>query len=162
MAAYAFNGWRWGTIPDTSWLITVIERIASGERLYVDVIELNPPFSIWLYMMPVRLAMLLDIAPESAVRLYTILICLAGSALAGWMLASGAMLNRRSAALVSLALFAVSVLFSGNGFSERDQVGAVLGLAHFRACGVADPAGAATNDRCIGWRPALAPAFWRW
>ena len=105
MAAYAFNGWRWGTIPDTSWLITVIERIASGERLYVDVIEVNPPFSIGLYMMPVRLAMLLDIAPESAVRFYTILICLAGSALAGWMLASGAMLNRRSAAFVSLALF---------------------------------------------------------
>ena len=131
MAAYAFNGWRWGTIPDTSWLITVIERIASGERLYVDVIEVNPPFSIGLYMMPVRLAMLLDIAPESAVRLYTILICLAGSALAGWMLASGAMLNRRSAALVSLALFAVSVLFSGNGFSERDQVGAVLALPIF-------------------------------
>ena len=28
--AYAFNAWRWGTIPDTSWLITVAERVASG------------------------------------------------------------------------------------------------------------------------------------
>ena len=32
--AYAFNAWRWGTIPDTSWLITVAERVASGERLF--------------------------------------------------------------------------------------------------------------------------------
>jgi hypothetical protein len=131
IAAYVFNDWRWGTVPDTSWLITVIERIASGQRLYVDVIELNPPFSVWLYTGPVRLAMLLGVVPESAVRLYTILICLAGSALAGWMLASGAMLGHRCAAMASLALFAVAVLFSGNAFSERDQVGAVLALPLF-------------------------------
>ena len=80
-AAYAFNAWRWGTVPDTSWPITIIERIAAGERLYIDVIELNPPFSIWLYTVPVRLAMALGVEPENAVRLYTILLCLAGSAL---------------------------------------------------------------------------------
>jgi hypothetical protein len=131
IAAYAFNDWRWGTVPDTSWLITVIERIALGQRLYVDVIELNPPFSIWLYMVPVRLAMLLGVAPESAVRLYTILICLTGSALAGWILASGDMVGRRSAVMVTLALFAVAILVSGNSFSERDHVGAVLALPLF-------------------------------
>ena len=47
---------RWGTIADTSWLITVCERVLAGERLYVDLIETNPPFSVWLYMPPVALA----------------------------------------------------------------------------------------------------------
>lgn len=126
--AYAFNDWRWGTIPDTSWLITVIERIDAGQRLFVDVIELNPPFSIWLYVLPVRIAAFFDVAPESAIRLYTIAICLAGTALTGWMLASGGMLGRRSAASVAIALFSITVLISGNGFTERDQIGAVLGL----------------------------------
>lgn len=35
---------------DTSWLIVAGERILAGERIHVDVIETNPPFSIWLYM----------------------------------------------------------------------------------------------------------------
>ncbi|MDK4743480.1 hypothetical protein PH547_31940, partial [Rhizobium sp. CNPSo 3464] len=35
---------RWGTIVDTSWLITEAERVLNGERLYVDVIDNNPPF----------------------------------------------------------------------------------------------------------------------
>ena len=39
---------RWGTIPDTSWLITVCERMLSGERLYAEIYETNPPFSVWL------------------------------------------------------------------------------------------------------------------
>ena len=46
----------WGTIPDTSWLITVSERMLSGERLYSQIYETNPPFSVWLYMPPVAAA----------------------------------------------------------------------------------------------------------
>jgi hypothetical protein len=130
-SAYVFNAWRWGTIPDTSWLITVIERIKGGDRLYREVIETNPPFSVWLYVFPVRFADLVGIAPESAVRLYTILICLAGTSLAGWMLVCGGMMKRRGATIVSLVLFSITVLISGNAFTERDQIGAVLVLPLF-------------------------------
>ena len=126
--AYALNAWRWGTIPDTSWLTTVVELVASGQRLYSDVIETNPPFSIWLYAIPVRLAAALGVAPEGVVRLYTLIICLAGSALTGWMLAASGLLARRRATTVAVALFAVAVLLSGNAFSQRDQLGAVLCL----------------------------------
>lgn len=34
---------------DTSWLIVASERLLAGERLHIDLIETNPPFSIWLY-----------------------------------------------------------------------------------------------------------------
>ena len=156
--AHAFNAWRWGTIPDTSWLITVAERVASGERLFVDVIELNPPFSIWLYMGPVRLAMLAGVAPESVVRVYTMLICLAGSALAGWMLASSGMLPRRRAAMVSVALFAVAVLLPGNSFSERDQIGAVLGLPLLVLAGWRALPGPKPSPRTLHWLAAGAGA----
>ncbi len=38
------------TNVDVSWLIVVSERLLDGERLTVDVMEVNPPFSVWLYM----------------------------------------------------------------------------------------------------------------
>jgi hypothetical protein len=64
----AFYQQRWGTIADTSWLITVCERVLAGERLYVDLIETNPPFSVWLYMPPVALAKALGLSSEIPVQ----------------------------------------------------------------------------------------------
>jgi len=52
---------------DVSWLITVCERVLSGDRLYVDILELNPPASVWLYMPFVWLARAIGVRPEAAV-----------------------------------------------------------------------------------------------
>jgi hypothetical protein len=52
---------------DVSWLITVSERILSGDRLYVDILEVNPPASVWLYLPLVWLAKLLVAKPEAVV-----------------------------------------------------------------------------------------------
>src|SRR5690606_41055064 len=73
---------RWGVIPDTSWIITICERLLAGERLYADIIETNPPATVWLYLPPVRLAGVLGMAPEPLVHLYTYLACAGGLALA--------------------------------------------------------------------------------
>ena len=35
---------------DNSWLLVACERILDGQRLNIDFVEVNPPFSIWLYM----------------------------------------------------------------------------------------------------------------
>ncbi|TGQ38615.1 hypothetical protein [Mesorhizobium sp. M00.F.Ca.ET.216.01.1.1] len=73
----------WGTIPDTSWLITVCERMLSGERLYSQIYETNPPFSVWLYMPPVAMGRMLGIAPEILVRAWTYLAALVGLSFSG-------------------------------------------------------------------------------
>src|SRR5690349_5522576 len=52
---------------DVSWLITVNEKILSGQRLYVDIIEPNPPASVWLYTPEVWLAQQLGVRPEAIV-----------------------------------------------------------------------------------------------
>lgn len=52
---------------DVSWLITVSERVLSGSRLYVDVVEVNPPASVWLYLPFVWLAQASGIRPEAVV-----------------------------------------------------------------------------------------------
>src|SRR6266702_2835641 len=41
---------------DVSWLLTVGERILDGQRLYVDVIETNPPMAVLVYMPAIIIA----------------------------------------------------------------------------------------------------------
>jgi hypothetical protein len=52
---------------DVSWLITVSERVLSGDRLYVDIYEVNPPASVWLYLPLLWVAKLLGARPEAVV-----------------------------------------------------------------------------------------------
>ncbi len=52
---------------DVSWLITLAERVLSGDRLYVDIFEVNPPASVWLYLPLVWLAQLIGARPEAVV-----------------------------------------------------------------------------------------------
>ena len=49
---------------DVSWGITVAEKILAGARLYADVIEVNPPASIYLYLPQTALARALSLKPE--------------------------------------------------------------------------------------------------
>ncbi|WP_421915027.1 hypothetical protein [Mesorhizobium sp.] len=117
---------RWGTIPDTSWLITVCERMLSGERLYGQLHEPNPPFSVWLYLPPVATARMLGIAPEILVQAWVYLTAL----IAVWF--SGAIVKRagfpETASLLALgpAFYAMLVIFPGNVFSEREHFGVAL------------------------------------
>jgi hypothetical protein len=52
---------------DVSWLITVCERVLDGDRLYVGVLEVNPPASVWLYMPLVWLARMIGAKPEALI-----------------------------------------------------------------------------------------------
>ncbi|CDX37367.1 conserved membrane hypothetical protein [Mesorhizobium sp. SOD10] len=38
------------TNVDVSWLLVVCDRLLNGEHLHTDVMEINPPFSVWMYM----------------------------------------------------------------------------------------------------------------
>jgi hypothetical protein len=49
---------------DTSWLIVASERLLAGERMHIDLIETNPPFSIWLYMPFVWLQNMVGLSAE--------------------------------------------------------------------------------------------------
>ena len=52
---------------DVSYLITVSEKMLDGQRLYVDLIEFNPPASIFVYLPLVALARGLALRPEVVV-----------------------------------------------------------------------------------------------
>ncbi|WP_246685898.1 hypothetical protein [Mesorhizobium sp. B2-4-6] len=119
---------RWGIIPDTSWVITVCERMLAGSRLYVDIFEVNPPFTLWMFMPAAALAHKIGISPEIAVHAYSYAICLAGLGLAAWIARrAGFVENRTLFSLLPLFL-ALLVILPGNAFSEREHLGIALFL----------------------------------
>ncbi|WP_224546334.1 hypothetical protein [Mesorhizobium sp. CA16] len=119
---------RWGVIPDTSWVITLCEKMLAGSRLYVDVFEVNPPFTPWMFMPVVALAHKVGMSPEVAVHAYSYAICLAGLGFAG-LIARQAGLAENRALFQMLPLFlALLVIFPGNAFTEREQLGIALFL----------------------------------
>jgi hypothetical protein len=138
--AFAVQSLAWETNGDTSWLITVIDRLHAGDRLFVDIIEVNPPASVWLYLAPVQLSYLTGISPEILVRAYALLILAGGVAATGWIARDGQLMPDRALPPALAGLFAATTGLVGTSFSERDQIGVVLltplvALAAWRAIG---------------------------
>ncbi len=117
---------RWGVVPDTSWLITLCERMLAGDRLYVDLIETNPPFSVWLYMPPVYIANLLGVEPEYLACAYSYGLCVFGLWFAGVIAQRARFAENPALYRLTPVFLALLVLFPGNSFSEREHLGIAL------------------------------------
>ena len=117
---------RWGVVHDVSFIITTCERMLAGETLYIDLFEVNPPFTFWLFLPAVALADVLHLSPELVVHAFAYAICILGLGL-GALLAHRAKF-RDNVLLAPLlpAFLAVLVLLPGNSFAQRDQLGVAL------------------------------------
>ena len=106
---------------DVSWCVTLAEKVLDGERLYVDVIEINPPATMFLYVVPALMGRLSGLPAEffvdalvflaAAVSLWLSSRIMRGSGIdgdAGWTLAS----------VVAAALLILPV----HTFGEREHV----------------------------------------
>jgi hypothetical protein len=49
---------------DVAWLLYVARKWLGGQRLYEDLVEVNPPLIIWIYAVPAWLAMVLAVPPK--------------------------------------------------------------------------------------------------
>ena len=114
---------------DVSWGITVAEKILAGARLYVDVIEVNPPASIYLYLPQTALARALSLQPEWLVDASAFL----AAALSLWFTARIVRRNRllpegvsETAALTVMA-FVLTVL-PMRIFAEREHFALIAAL----------------------------------
>ncbi|TPJ74362.1 hypothetical protein [Mesorhizobium sp. B2-7-1] len=117
---------RWGVVPDTSWIITMCERILGGDRLYVDLIETNPPFTAWLFMPPVALAHALNLAPEIVVYVYVYAICLLGLGFAALIAKRAGFAENRTLFSMLPLFLALLVILPGNAFTQREHLGVAL------------------------------------
>jgi hypothetical protein len=112
--------------PDVSWLITVSERILAGGRLYVDILEPNPPMAGYLYMPPVLLARALRLAPEPFVVLWAVGFGLLTTGFAARLVTENRLLKHPELFWpVTLLLFLSAW---GEDFAQREHFAAMAGL----------------------------------
>jgi hypothetical protein len=111
---------RWGTVPDTSWLISMCER------LYAGVDEANPSLAVWLYMPPYVASVWLDVTPEFAVHVYTYALCAFGLGFAALIARRAGFAENAGLFALLPAFLALLILFPGNAFTQRDHIGATL------------------------------------
>lgn len=160
---------------DVSWLITVCERVLSGDRLYVDILEVNPPASVWLYLPLVALAKAIGARPEAAV--------VAGFAVAA--LASVAATVRLASKLdesppplpLTLALSFIALVLPMALFAQREHAAFLLALPATAAIALTAE-GKRLSVGTLAWTGAAAglaiaikpffalaiaaPALWAW
>lgn len=117
---------NFGVNGDASWIITMCERVLAGDRLYVDLIETNPPFTVWMFMPPVLLARWIGIAPEITMHLYTYAACIGGLWLAAAIIRRAGLPDRNGLLAILPVIVALLVLFPGNSFAEREHLGIAL------------------------------------
>jgi hypothetical protein len=121
---------------DVAGLITENELILAGQRLYVDILESNPPMAPFLYMPAVLLARLLGIAPETVVVVYAIGFGLVTSGISARAIAAAGLMKRPD--LLWPVLFLLAVAGWGEHFAQREHFAAmallpVLATAALRA-----------------------------
>ncbi len=111
---------------DVSWLLTASEGVLAGKRLYIDIVEVNPPASVWLYLPMVWLAHLLAVKVEAVVVIVTLALATAST----WgtaRLASG--LSRPPAPLPLFAVLAfVTMVFPAALFAQREHFALLFAL----------------------------------
>jgi hypothetical protein len=114
------------TATDVSWLITLSEKVLDGTRLYVDLIEVNPPASVLLYLPAVALARLIGLAPEIVVN--TLVFFAAGASL--WITSRILMRARLLDGVDgwAFAAFAASLLliFPARTFAQREHIAVIV------------------------------------
>jgi hypothetical protein len=112
---------------DASWYVYVAGRLLEGDRLYVDLIDTNPPLILWLNMGIVGAARAIGVAPLAAFRAGV--FALIGVSLAlSWRTSRGVPEVLRQA---SLATFGY-MLFVGVGpaFGQREHLMMALVLPY--------------------------------
>ena len=116
---------------DIAFMLYAAERVVGGARLYVDVVEINPPLIIALNLPAVLLSRLLGISDILAYRALTIATLAGALAFANWSLRrildpGGDALRHRLVLVLAFALF----LAVGNDFGQREHLLAALALPY--------------------------------
>ncbi|AMA57150.1 hypothetical protein [Bradyrhizobium sp. CCGE-LA001] len=116
---------------DLSCLLSEGEQILDGRQLGVDLFELNPPLSIYLYMPAAQLARWTGIAPEIIV-IVLVIIEIIGSLVVIDRAAAAAKLDARERNIWTCVLAFLLAVLPGAVFGQREHI-AVIAMTPFVA-----------------------------
>ena len=124
---------------DESWCLTMADRVLDGQRLYVDILEINPPATMFLYVVPALLGRVSGLPAEFFVDALVFL----ASGLSMWLvsriLRRAGMGGDDGRTLVSVTV-AVLLILPAHAFGEREHIALItfipiLAVAAVRAQG---------------------------
>jgi hypothetical protein len=112
---------------DVSWLLTVAERILDGQRLYVDVIETNPPMAVLVYIPAIVIARMLHLPAEMVTDALVFAAIAVSLAIAARSLRHSSVLDGLAGWPLAILAFAILAVLPAQTFGQREHI-AVLEL----------------------------------
>lgn len=107
---------------DVSWLLTAGDHLLDGQRLYVDILETNPPASVLLYLPALLLGRLTGMRAEAATVLLVLLLAVAMIAASARILIRAALLAPQHAPAARAIALAILTLLPAACFAQREQI----------------------------------------
>ena len=117
-----------GILPfnvDVSWWLIVCERILDGQRLYVDILETNPPMAGSVYMFGVFLARAIHARPE-VVTNALIFLMIAGSLALTWRILRLTSLRERAGGAAAVWTAIVLTILPMYDFGQREHLALIV------------------------------------
>jgi hypothetical protein len=129
-----------GSNMDVSWDLTLAEKVASGQRLYVDILEVNPPATVLLYLPAVLIERAIGLRADIAVELLVFFAAFASIYVSGRILSAAQLLDEVNCWRLAALTLAVLTVLPTRTFGEREHI-AVMALLPFLTLVMARGAG---------------------
>jgi hypothetical protein len=110
---------------DVSWLLTVAERVLDGQRLYVDVIETNPPMAVLTYIPGIAIARAFGWPVEMVTDGLIFAAIFASLGIAACILRNSAVMRDVAGWPLALLAFAIPAILPTKTFGQREQIAVV-------------------------------------
>jgi hypothetical protein len=115
---------------DSAANMVTARRLLGGERLYVDVMDFNPPLIFWLMTIPAFVARALDWSDARVVSLFVSVVAWTSGGLAVAVLARTPEASRLLRSSVIASFLAALVLLLVSQVGQREQLAAMLSLPY--------------------------------
>src|SRR5258708_17077592 len=110
---------------DVSWLLTVGERVLDGQRLYVDVIETNPPMAVLIYLPGIVIARALGLPAEVVTDGLIFAAIFVSLAIVARILKNSSVLDGAQSWLLAPLAFAMLAVLPMETFGQREHIAIV-------------------------------------
>jgi len=131
-AAFLLRGY---VVPnvDVAWSLTLVEKMLDGQRLYVDLLDINPPAGTLIYLPPVMVARLFGLRPESVIDIFVLAAVCASIWISGRVFDCRRFLGIDGWHLATLTA-AVLTILPAHTFGNRDPISLIALLPWLAVC----------------------------
>jgi hypothetical protein len=119
---------------DVSWLLIVGERVLDGQRLYVDVLETNPPIAVLVYVPGIAMARALGLRPELVTDGLILALAAASLCTTAQMLRGAAAFDGTRPWPLAMLAVAVLTILPMHIFGQREHIALMAFLPALAAC----------------------------